>query len=117
MGCFSRKIDPGFANTAESGDAIVFPGNCTVIGVPEVNASRWVKASFSCNHGPVKLRVSVHDGQSWILLAMDVTADGNRINQAVNLPQGTNKISVARLHAPGSAADTPADVLVEYNGV
>ena len=115
MNCFSRKIEPGFSAPAESGDAVVFPANCTVVGVPEVTEDRWVKVSFSCFYAPILLRVEIHNGQSIQITTVNVTPEGNRINQAINLPAGANKIAVARLATQGGEPDTPADVFVEWS--
>jgi hypothetical protein len=118
MGCLSRTLEPGFTSSPQSGDALVYPANSTTVSVPEVTGDRWVKVSFSSMHGKVYVRVTIHHtgGRELTSILIDPDKARTAADQGIQLPAGTTKISVARMHHPGTLEDTPADVLIEYNG-
>lgn len=119
MGVYSRKLKTGFSSTDGSGDAPVITANATSIGVPEVTQDRWVKVSFSSAHGKVFLRVTQQtpSGAHFVTRLIDPVVPRTDPSQSVQLMQGCTKVTVNRMHYPECAEDTPADALIEYNGV
>lgn len=115
---YRETLLTGFASTPESGDALVYPANTTCVSVPEVAGDRWVKASFSSMHGKVYVRVTKHHagGVSFENILIDPEKPRTHADQGIQLPAGTTKISIARMHYPGCASDTPADVFIEFDG-
>lgn len=106
------EIKPGYP--AENGNEFTATGKTTVVSVPEATQDRWVKVSFSCDWQPVYLRVAINVGSYWDVQTIDVTPEGNRIYQGIDLPVGANKVSIARLSNKGGVADTPLDMFVEF---
>lgn len=119
MGVYDRKLKTGFSSTEDSGDAPVITANATSIGVPEVTQNRWVKISFSSAHGKVYLRVTQRtpSGAHFENLLIDPEVPRTDDSQSVQLMLGCTKVTVNRMHHPECAEDTPADALIEYNGV
>jgi hypothetical protein len=93
-----------FGGVVATGDA------ATVFGVPEATEDRWVKLSFAADFGSSKLRVALHVANYWDVKEVDVSDSGNRIYEGLDLPRGTDKVSVTRL----DGKETPVGYLVEF---
>ncbi|MCO6004506.1 hypothetical protein NE236_05885 [Actinoallomurus purpureus] len=110
------EIPHGFAFTETGG--LIHYKYTIVLAVPMANQSGWSGdgyISFGSDWADVRLRVAIHDGQTWATVkTINITAGGIRVGD--QLPASSQKISIGRVKTgPNDTVDNaPASWLLQY---